>query len=128
MKNLQISVSDVKEHGSVTQGPEKYHSKDLEGLVKNQDLSVNFTLTDLEGEILLRGGIEGSIVHECSRCLEETVLPVDIKMCESFPSTQEIIDVEEEIKQLLILELPEKPLCKPECKGLCAVCGVNKNI
>ena len=128
MKNLQISVNDIKELGRVSQGPEKYYSKDIEDLVKKQDLSVSFTLSDCENEILLTGEISGTIVFECSLCLEESVLPIDIKICESFPSTDEFINVDEEIKQQLILGLPEKPLCRPDCKGLCCVCGSNKNI
>lgn len=31
------------------------------------------------------------------------------------------------IKEIVLLLLPMKPLCKEECKGICPVCGVNKN-
>ena len=26
------------------------------------------------------------------------------------------------------LALPMKPLCRPECRGLCSVCGANRNV
>jgi len=31
------------------------------------------------------------------------------------------------IRELVILSLPMKTLCSPECKGLCPVCGANLN-
>jgi len=30
-------------------------------------------------------------------------------------------------RDYLLLELPIKPICRPDCKGLCPVCGVNLN-
>lgn len=31
------------------------------------------------------------------------------------------------IREMVILSLPMKPLCSPDCKGLCPVCGANLN-
>jgi uncharacterized protein len=28
----------------------------------------------------------------------------------------------------VLLELPQAPLCRPDCAGLCDVCGVNRNL
>ena len=35
------------------------------------------------------------------------------------------IDVGEEIRQLLLLEMPMKPVCSEDCFGICKVCGKN---
>lgn len=32
------------------------------------------------------------------------------------------------LREYLLLEMPIKPLCKPDCKGLCTVCGENLNL
>jgi len=37
------------------------------------------------------------------------------------------IDLTQDIRDLLILELPSKILCSEDCKGLCVNCGVNLN-
>jgi len=29
---------------------------------------------------------------------------------------------------MLQLEIPLKPLCRPECKGLCPTCGADRNV
>jgi len=128
MKNLQVFTSDVQSSEKIARGPEEYFCPGIEDLVKGQELEVGFSLSDCGNEILLQGEISGKIELECSLCLEDVWVPVNIKITASYPSTQEIIDVGEEIKQLLILNLPIKPLCKNECKGLCAVCGKNKNV
>ena len=38
-----------------------------------------------------------------------------------------ILDLDELIRSDLLLELPAKVLCRPDCKGLCVVCGKNLN-
>jgi uncharacterized metal-binding protein YceD (DUF177 family) len=38
------------------------------------------------------------------------------------------IDLREEIRQVVLLEVPWHPLCAPDCKGLCPRCGENLNI
>ena len=37
------------------------------------------------------------------------------------------MDLKEIIREYLVLEIPYAPICKPECKGLCPVCGANLN-
>ena len=37
------------------------------------------------------------------------------------------IDLEPLLREYALLEIPIKPVCKPECKGLCPVCGGNLN-
>ncbi len=37
------------------------------------------------------------------------------------------IDLGEIMRDEFYLALPMKPLCRADCKGLCPVCGVNRN-
>jgi uncharacterized protein len=39
----------------------------------------------------------------------------------------EDIELDEAFRELILSELPDRPLCDPECKGLCPGCGVNLN-
>lgn len=39
----------------------------------------------------------------------------------------ETIDLGDVMREQFVLALPMKPLCRPECMGLCPVCGVNRN-
>ncbi len=39
----------------------------------------------------------------------------------------ETLDLGELMREQFYLVLPMKPLCRPDCKGLCPVCGINRN-
>ena len=46
---------------------------------------------------------------------------------ESYPFEGDVIDLTQAFLDNLFLHLPMVSLCKPDCKGLCPVCGVNLN-
>ena len=39
----------------------------------------------------------------------------------------DVIDLGEVMREQFFLALPMKPLCRPDCKGLCPICGANRN-
>ncbi|MDP2905278.1 MAG: DUF177 domain-containing protein [Candidatus Omnitrophota bacterium] len=39
-----------------------------------------------------------------------------------------MIDLTEDIREGIMLDYPIKPLCKPDCSGLCPVCGADLNV
>ena len=41
--------------------------------------------------------------------------------------TEGELDVGRWANEAVVLGLPEQPLCRPDCAGLCAVCGVSLN-
>jgi uncharacterized protein len=75
----------------------------------------------------------------CFRCLEDAVLDLPISGREyhaNDPQDEELLTpyVEDDTLDLsawgrdaLVLELPDKILCRPDCAGLCPVCGKNLN-
>jgi len=106
-----------------------------------------------ENGFLVRGNLRGSVLVPCSRCTEDSIINIeqDFDSFEPFPGTTEgenepevpdsmrdesvvrisacgpEIDLAALAWQELVLALPAKPLCNPECKGLCALCGANLN-
>jgi len=99
--------------------------------------------------LLVTGQVQSALEMECSRCLEMYVLPVEVRVDEQFsmgplpPTVDEesldivdlaanilegmIFDVGELLRQVVLLEAPLKPLCRPDCRGLCPACGHNLN-
>jgi uncharacterized protein len=75
----------------------------------------------------------------CYRCLGDAVLEVPIRAREyqaenpedEQMTTQYIsganLDVSQWARDAVALELPDKILCRPDCAGLCPVCGKNLN-
>jgi uncharacterized protein len=101
------------------------------------------------GDYRLSGRIEGELELDCSRCLEPFRLDVGIGVDLLFlPASENRGDgevrIEEEdlttafyrdeqidlmylVQEQFQLALPMKPLCRADCRGLCIVCGGNRN-
>lgn len=100
--------------------------------------------------LLLEGEVEAGIKFGCSRCLTSFDQPVKAAIAEEFRLVKiadairvlpldeadtsadlicdNVLDVEELIRQNLLLVLPIQPLCRPDCRGLCPTCGENLNV
>lgn len=112
-------------------------------------LSEDVTLTPLQGEITatrttegiyIQGRLASSMSLECVRCLEEAIVPIEIALDELFYYPPQIappgehrvgedgmIDLAPLVRELSLLSLPIKALCRPDCQGLCQECGANLN-
>ena len=76
----------------------------------------------------------------CYRCLEDAALELPISAREyqaTKPESDEMrtpyldndrLDLSAWARDALALELPDKILCKPDCAGLCPVCGKDLNV
>lgn len=125
-----------------------FEQERLDGELALQDLQGQVCLTRLRGEILLKGWAEGKTVLECSRCLETYALPLRVGLEIEFrprvalPEKQQldqdrddfywieqdhVLDLGECLQEAFILALPLQPLCRPDCAGLCPICGKNLN-
>ena len=65
----------------------------------------------------------------CSRCLEgiELTLERGLKLNYPVKNEQDTIELDEDIRQELILDYPVRTLCNPDCRGLCPRCGKDLN-
>ncbi len=81
--------------------------------------------------------VSGRYTAECSRCLSEVahdfsfpvreffeVRPIE---GETYPLQSDEIDLTPIVRDTVLPELPVVPLCRLECLGLCATCGVDRN-
>jgi uncharacterized protein len=100
--------------------------------------------------VRVHGRVLGRVQVECDRCLKLVELPVDSRFdieyitAEDYQAQRavelteddlslsvfdgEAIDVDELVTEELLLTLPDHILCSESCKGMCAVCGVDKNL
>lgn len=96
----------------------------------------------------LEGEADASLEATCSRCLASIEAPVHAEFAEQYyarfgvvageplgeaPTDAKTIgsdfniDLTPLLREELILATPFAPLCRPDCKGLCAVCGEDLN-
>ena len=79
---------------------------------------------------------------ECDRCLSPAVLQIDEQFshvvvtetaaeqndAEYLLAPDAVLNLAEAVMTDLRLSLPTKILCSPDCKGLCPICGKNRNL
>ena len=99
------------------------------------------SILELEGRIesvhegiLVTAAVFGDAKAECSRCLDALTLPVDVDFQELFAYSlteqdefavrDEHIDLEQVIRDAVVLSLPFQPICSADCSGLCVECGL----
>jgi uncharacterized protein len=137
-----------REHYEKTYPPEAFPAEqDSFHVVSPVELA--FEIVKDKRHFQLIGHVKTTIGLPCSRCLEPFVLPVDAafdlryqphapeaagderEIEEDDLSTafyeNEHIDLGQLMREQFYLALPMKPLCRPQCAGLCPVCGTNLN-
>lgn len=101
-------------------------------------VAVELVLRNVSEGIFLEGSLKTVLVLRCSRCLTMFDLPVETAVRELavvnpagrddvFPIVNGKIDLIPIVYENLVVAIPVKRLCKPDCAGLCAVCGKNLN-
>lgn len=83
-----------------------------------------------EGEVALRLRVQGRVRRTCSRCLTELMETVDHDdPLEVLPKDVEgrYLDLRPFSEAGLRLGLSPKPLCRPDCRGICSECGADLN-
>ena len=96
---------------------------------------------------LLRGQLRGELRVPCARCLEPAPVAVDAPMAVSFVEKEEgtqtdqdepqddvvvfehgVVDLGPPIRDEILLAVPMSAVCRPDCAGICASCGRNRNL
>jgi uncharacterized protein len=128
---MKISLKNARENEGIP----------FEEEIESKDLDLDIGVMHFPETILVKGEawksgddltvnarLEAERSMTCSLCLEEfnnvfekdITLHYDIKGLDS-------VTLDPDIRDEVILEHPIRVLCKPDCRGLCAVCGADLN-
>lgn len=127
---MKIQVNRIPEEGlreHATYDPSRL-DMERQDIRLADPIEVDAVVNKTDDELLVEVDIECSMRMECARCLEqfETVLRTDALFnYEVKPS--DIVDITDDVRQEIILGYPMIPVCRPDCRGLCRVCGQNLN-
>ena len=78
--------------------------------------------------VTFRGTLSSRVDQVCARCLESSARDLSAPFDLSYDATnKELIDTTDDLRDILILEHPERFLCKADCLGICSYCGANLN-
>lgn len=100
--------------------------------------------TDVEGEI------SALVEIECTRCLQPVEKKIEVAFLVSFVAPENYteareaelknadldvsilegdqIDLTEIVREQILLHLPERIICREECRGFCQKCGADRNL
>jgi uncharacterized protein len=117
LPGLQVTGSHVPDHGEVT---------------------IDALLEVASGtSILVSGTVAALWEGDCRRCLQPargTLTTTVRELFEDRPQPDETyklggdqLDLEPLVRDAVLLELPQAPLCSEACAGLCPTCGANRN-
>lgn len=117
-------------------------------------LKAELSVLPQDNGCLLRGRLTGEVALPCNRCAEEALVTLDqaFDEFEAYPDSGSgdaevfdervllesshvlrlengvpMLDVSAFLWEEFSLALPVKPLCSPNCRGVCPVCGKNLN-
>jgi uncharacterized protein len=99
-------------------------------------------------DVFVRGRLKATGEQTCGRCLEvfpaRIDAPVDVRLVPKPAGADNVelgaddldvdfyendeLDVTRLVANEATLALPMKPLCREDCRGLCPVCGANRNV
>jgi len=90
--------------------------------------------------LLVQGDFQAEMKVECSRCLTEFLQPLQAEFTDLYAFTRNAvaeselilpengkIDLAPALRDEMLLSVPINPVCQPDCKGLCPICGENRN-
>lgn len=104
------------------------------------EIAMDIRLESVSEGVLVSGSATGTALGECARCLTDIEVPVraDLRELYAYPESttaattdddeiprlvDDLIDLEPLVRDEIVLTMPLAPLCRPDCRGLCAGCG-----
>jgi uncharacterized protein len=100
-------------------------------------LTADVTLEAIAGGITVTGLVTAPWTGECRRCLALASGTLELPVRElytaegdgedTYPLVDDQVDLEPLVRDAVLLELPLAPLCEETCRGLCPLCGTNRN-
>lgn len=147
---MRIELENAKEPGrrfsqSFEAGELAFEESDLRLL---EPVKVAGQIRRKSGELEICGELHTKVASPCARCLKEVELPIDVQFAERFVAgvswrneehhelskddldlglVDEAIELNDLVKEEILLALPSHLLCNESCKGICPTCGVDRN-
>jgi uncharacterized protein len=142
---MKIVIADIPDEGLTVDVEEKLT---LEGISAGSPVTGTLQVSKSDREVIVIGKITSELDLQCSRCLKGFRRPLDIPVTVVYHPVEEIaeerhelrndemdmgfyrgeeIDLEELVREQVLLNMQMKPLCNENCKGICPNCGADLN-
>lgn len=143
---MKIIVSEIPEEGMEIDLSEDLRSESVK-IVSPVRAALR---VDKKGpEVLIHGMVSGEVELQCGRCLRAYTVKIESPVNVVYRPVAEVnreehyelksdeldagfyrddaIELDDLLIEQLMLDLPMKALCSPDCKGICPKCGADLN-
>lgn len=114
---------------------------DMVGIAAGAPLDLDLRVESVSEGVLVSGTMSAPLAGECARCLMPFEEHIQVDLTELFAYSDSLtqatteedevghvvadtVDLEQPIIDAVGLELPFSPVCRDDCPGLCATCGI----
>ncbi len=114
------------------------------------ETSVAGTANRKDAHVRVRGNLTGSVEVVCDRCLQPVALPLGVEFDVQYIPAEiargltenveladadldasiyddGVVDIDELVREQVLLIMPLRVLCREDCKGICPTCGADLN-
>ncbi|MGH3797260.1 MAG: YceD family protein [Pseudonocardiaceae bacterium] len=142
-------VIDTRELGRYPGAMRSYHrdvpapadlGQDVIRVLEGDDVALDVRLESVVEGVLVSGTARAPVAGVCSRCLDPLTEWLEVELTElyAYPDTatekstdpdevsrvvDDLVDLEPLVRDAVLLALPQTPLCRDNCPGLCPECG-----
>jgi uncharacterized protein len=98
---------------------------------------IELHLESMSDGLVVRGSVQAPWRSTCRRCLEaatgvttsevQELYQVHVTDPDAFELDGDVLDLAPMVKEVVLLDAPLAPLCRPDCKGICPTCGAALN-
>jgi uncharacterized protein len=130
---MKILVARIPEEGSHYEGEEPgsiLQVQEDQFIREPSEVQYQLYAQHVSEELVVRGKLSTQLDLRCTRCSEffsTTVAVSDFLRAYPAPEGVDAVDVTEDLREELLLQIPGFPVCSEECKGLCVQCGADLN-
>ena len=149
---MRITLAELELHRVIATKEYPPGGLDYRGAELRQSvpLKINVVAELVGAEVRVRGHLATHLEASCDRCLGAVEVPVDrdfdlfYRPLKTIAKEEEVEIPKEELEigfysgdgieladvatEQVILSVPMKVVCRADCRGLCPVCGANRNV
>lgn len=149
---MRLRFNEISPHGN------QFELRKISGLENAEIVSIqgdclfSFVLKrKSDTQVEMSGTLQVTPVINCDRCLVSYPYPIDSSFHILFETSETenwqlkevectatemdtifldepVVDCDDVLRQQVLLALPQKKICSPQCKGICSRCGANRNV
>lgn len=116
-------------------GPEDRIGLDVLAIPQGAPIEIDLRMESVTEGVYVSGTVQAPLTGECARCLDEFSDRLEVEVVELFAYPDSVtdettdadelprvvgdqLDLEQTVRDAIVLALPLAPLCRPDCPGL----------